>query len=164
MNPLDIILKKEPYIQLMVEDGAIYEFRNNRKGKKVMETAEIQLIEKLGYSDNKSDLVEYKFRLNSFTCPIWRELFQKISESNAEVKIHGSELDLKASIEEVESEFKLVKKAIQLTNKAYQDGKSAVLDYAKKQEAERAKKDAEKLQAEQEKQNKIQHSYEKLNI
>jgi hypothetical protein len=148
----------------MVEDGVIYEFRSNRKGNKVMDTAEIQFTEKLGYSDNKTDLVKYKFSLNSCTCPIWRELFQKISKSNAEVKIHGNELDLKATIEKVESEFNLVKEAIQLTNKAYKDGKSVVLDYAKKQEEERAKKDAEKLQAEQERQDKIQNSYEKLKI
>ncbi len=164
MNPLDVLLGQQPYIQLMTKDGVIYEFRSGRKENKIMETVEIQLIEKLGYSDDKTDLIKYKFVLNSSTCPVWRKIFEKVLESDAEVEIHGSQLDLEASIDTVENEFNLVKQAVELTNKTYQEGQSAVFEYAKKQEEERAKKDAEKLRAEQERQDKIQSSYERLTI
>lgn len=164
MNPLDVLLKKEPYIQLMIEDGILYDMRSGRKSNKVMATVEIRIVEKMGYSDSKSDLIKYKFQLNSITCPIWREIFQNQLKTESPVTIQGNELDIDSSIQKISSDFDGVKQAIALTNKYYQEGRVAVVEYAKKQEEERAKKTAETLRVEEERGAKIQDSYEKLKI
>jgi len=164
MNPLDILLNKKPHIQLMIEDEQIYEFRGGTKGNKVMGTAEIQFVKKLGYSDNKSDMIKCKFGINSDTCPLWREIFERVLKTESSVKVHGSQIDIETNIEKIENDFNSVKEAIKKTNQIYQKGKAAIFDYAKKQLEERAEKSAKKLRSEEERQYKITNYYEKLKI
>jgi len=165
MKPLEIILKKEPYIQLTIDDGVVYELRFDKKSNLVMEIPEIELVEKLGYEDKEHSVIEYRFSLNSITDSVWRKMFYaECGGADGPFKIHGNQLDIQSSPKLIQRHFETATHAIKTVNDAYSSGRDEVVEYATRQDEERARKSAEERRVEEERQQEIQESYESLTL
>ncbi|MAS92392.1 MAG: hypothetical protein CMO55_04280 [Verrucomicrobiales bacterium] len=165
MTALETLLKDEPYIQLTIDDGVIYSLSNMRRSNAVMQRPPIVITAKDGYSEREDKTVEYRFKLNSVTDPVWRALFHDSFGYELDVvDFRGSDLLVTVNQEDIKRVFDSAKEAIISANESYSSGREDVFEYARNQVEERAKKSLEEQKLEAQRQAKLKKSFDDLEL
>jgi hypothetical protein len=125
---------QHPINELSIEDGKLFQSLASDPSTRnsYMEIPEISIIEKIEYQELANDEAEFSFRLNHYTCPIWRQLFKEHFEFP--VEIEGQVLRFSCLPVELEGQYKRVKGAIEQTNTVYREERVQLIAIVQEQE------------------------------
>lgn len=138
VNALEIIRDKIPFLELGIIDGVICDVFNGKARSTLMNVGQIEITKKIGFNEITHGRVEYQFALSGSTDAVWRAFFfEVLNLEDVVCKIHGSQIDIQSSPDEIQKYLEAAKSAARTANAEYTVALREVRELALKKDAER---------------------------